>query len=219
MSRFDYNIRISSVKSLSLLWTQEIWWTLTLNIDKLPSSCWCNTTFASTFAVLDETIPPFVTTSALFGGEVPLGKFVPIGGDNISREILDTIGDKFAIIMQNHGVFTIGYDARHAAKVAVELEEVAKSLISHWLEGTRSVYLKSSWERPRECTLINTDNHQLIMPNMTDPVGQYKMRLINLMHSWNVAWFCRYYLSSVLSTKTSIKSFRFENASSYVLSK
>jgi len=67
----------------------------------------------------------------LLGGEIPLGKFVPIGGDNIAREILNTIGDKFAIIMQNHGVFTIGHDARHATKVAVELEE--RLLRSHIL--------------------------------------------------------------------------------------
>jgi len=84
---------------------------------------------------LGETIPPFVTTSALLGGEVPLGKFVPIGGDNIAREILDMIGDKFAIIMQNYGVFTIGYDARHATKVAVELEEVAKITYFALLRG------------------------------------------------------------------------------------
>ena len=97
--------------------------------------CHTHSTFASTFAVLGETIPPYVTTSALLGGEVPLGRFVPIGGDNIAQEILDTIGDKFAILMQNHGVFTIGYDARHATKVAVELEEVAKITYFALLRG------------------------------------------------------------------------------------
>ena len=98
--------------------------------------CHTHSTFASTFAVLGETIPPYVTTSALLGGEVPLGKFVPIGGNEIAQEILDTIGDKFAILMQNHGVFTIGQNARHATKVAVELEEVAKITYFALLRGT-----------------------------------------------------------------------------------
>jgi len=85
---------------------------------------------------LGETIPPYVTTSALLEGEEPLGKFVSISGDNIAREILETTGDKFAILMQNHGVFTIGLDARHATKVAVELEEVAKITYFALLRGT-----------------------------------------------------------------------------------
>jgi len=97
--------------------------------------CHTHSTFASTFVVLGETIPPCLITSALLGGEVPLGRFVSIGGDNIAQEILDTIGDKFAILMQNHGVFTIGHDARHAAKVAIELEEVAKITYFALLRG------------------------------------------------------------------------------------
>jgi ribulose-5-phosphate 4-epimerase/fuculose-1-phosphate aldolase len=66
------------------------------------------------------------TTSALFGGEVPLGAFIPIGGTLIGEEIVQKIGTKRAIIMKNHGVFTIGKDAQQAFKMAVEVEEAAK---------------------------------------------------------------------------------------------
>jgi L-ribulose-5-phosphate 4-epimerase len=118
--------------------------------------CHTHSTFASTFAVLGETIPPYVTTSALLGGEVPLGKFVPIGGDNIAQEILDTIGDKFAIIMQNHGVFTIGHDARHATKVAVELEEVAKITYFALLRGNP---IRLSEEQLRETSGMYTNEY------------------------------------------------------------
>ena len=105
---------------------------------------------------MGETIFPYVTKSALLGGEVPLGRFVPVGGDNIAQEILDTIGDKFAILMQNHGVFTIGYDARHATKVAVELEEVAKITYFALLRGNP---IRLSEEQLRETSGMYTDKY------------------------------------------------------------
>ncbi len=94
-----------------------------------------HSTYASTFAALGEPIPPCLTASTMLGGEIPLGKFVPIGGKEIGKEIVDKIGNKLAIIMQNHGVFTIGKDARQATKMAVEVEEIAKITYLALLRG------------------------------------------------------------------------------------
>jgi L-ribulose-5-phosphate 4-epimerase len=88
--------------------------------------CHTHSTYASVFAALGRPIPCVTTTSALFGGEVPLGAFIPIGGTLIGEEIVQKIGTKRAIIMRNHGVFTIGKDAQQALKMAVEVEEAAK---------------------------------------------------------------------------------------------
>jgi L-ribulose-5-phosphate 4-epimerase len=82
--------------------------------------------YASSFAALGKPIPACLTTAALVGGEVPCGGFVPIGGAEIGQEIINKIGQALAIIMQNHGVFTIGSSAEHATKIAVEVEEIAK---------------------------------------------------------------------------------------------
>jgi L-ribulose-5-phosphate 4-epimerase len=82
--------------------------------------------FASVFAARGKPIPPCLTASAMLGGEVPLGGFVPIGGEAIGREIVDKIGKALAIVMQNHGVFTIGNSATQATKMAVEIEDIAK---------------------------------------------------------------------------------------------
>ncbi len=82
--------------------------------------------YASTFAVLGEPIPACLTASALLGGEIPLGGYVPIGGEAIGEEILKKIGHAKAIIMQNHGVFTIGHSATHATQMAIEVEDIAK---------------------------------------------------------------------------------------------
>ncbi len=85
--------------------------------------------YASIFAVLGEPIPACLTTCAMLGGEIPLGGYAPIGGEEIGQEIIDKIGRSYAIIMQNHGVFTIGSSAQEATKMAVEVEDIA--MITH----------------------------------------------------------------------------------------
>lgn len=82
--------------------------------------------YASSFAVLGQPIPACLTASAMLGGEIPLGGYAPIGGEDIGQEIINKIGHAKAIIMQNHGVFTIGSSAQQATKMAVEVEEIAK---------------------------------------------------------------------------------------------
>jgi L-ribulose-5-phosphate 4-epimerase len=81
--------------------------------------------YATSFAALGQPIPACLTTTAMLGGEIPLGGYVPIGGEAIGEEIVRKIGSSLAIIMQNHGVFTIGSSPRVAAKMAVEVEEIA----------------------------------------------------------------------------------------------
>ncbi len=82
--------------------------------------------YASSFAALGKPIPACLTTCGMLGGEVPLGGYAPIGGEDIGQEIIAKIGRSLAIIMQNHGVFTIGNSAQEATKMAVEVEEIAK---------------------------------------------------------------------------------------------
>jgi L-ribulose-5-phosphate 4-epimerase len=82
--------------------------------------------YASTFAVLGQPIPACLTACAMLGGEIPIGGYAPIGGEEIGQEILNKIGRALAIIMQNHGVFTIGSSPQEATKMAVEVEEIAK---------------------------------------------------------------------------------------------
>ena len=82
--------------------------------------------YASTFAVLGQPIPACLTASAMLGGEIPIGGYAPIGGADIGQEIINKIGRALAIVMQNHGVFTIGSSPQQATKMAVEVEEIAK---------------------------------------------------------------------------------------------
>jgi L-ribulose-5-phosphate 4-epimerase len=91
--------------------------------------------YATTFAALGQPIPACLTATAMLGGEIPLSGYVPIGGEAIGEEIVRKIGQSLAIIMQNHGVFTIGKSARVATKMAVEVEEIARITYLALLRG------------------------------------------------------------------------------------
>ena len=86
--------------------------------------------YATAWAAVGKPIPCFLTAMAdEFGGPIPLGGFALIGGEEIGREVVRVLKDHNspAIIMQNHGVFTIGKTAKDAVKAAVMCEDVART--------------------------------------------------------------------------------------------
>ncbi|MFD1449079.1 L-ribulose-5-phosphate 4-epimerase [Oceanobacillus profundus] len=92
--------------------------------------------YATSFAALGQGIPPVITSVAdIFGGEVPVGPYVPVGGEEIGKAIVDNIGYSSGILMKNHGVFTIGHTPENAFKAAVVLEDVAKTVHLAMLKG------------------------------------------------------------------------------------
>lgn len=90
-----------------------------------------HSTYATAWAARGEPIPCVITGMAdEFGGEIPVGPFAIIGDDSIGRGIVETLrGHRSrAVLMQNHGPFTIGKDARDAVKAAVMCEDVARTI-------------------------------------------------------------------------------------------
>lgn len=90
-----------------------------------------HSTYASAWAARGEAIPCVLTAMAdEFGGEIPVGPFALIGGDDIGRGLVDTLkGHRSpAVLMQNHGVFTIGATPKAAVKAAVMCEDVARTV-------------------------------------------------------------------------------------------
>ena len=87
--------------------------------------------YATAWAAIGEPVPCSLTMMAdEFGGPVPIGPFALIGDDSIGRGIVETLrGSRSpAVLMRNHGPFTIGKDARAAVKAAVMVEEVARTM-------------------------------------------------------------------------------------------
>jgi L-ribulose-5-phosphate 4-epimerase len=87
--------------------------------------------YATAWAARGEPIPCVLTAMGdEFGGDIPVGPFALIGNDDIGRGIVATLrGSRSpAVLMRNHGVFTIGPDARAAVKAAVMCEDVARTV-------------------------------------------------------------------------------------------
>jgi L-ribulose-5-phosphate 4-epimerase len=87
--------------------------------------------YATAWAARAEPIPCVLTAMAdEFGGPIPIGPFALIGDDSIGRGIVATLrGSRSpAVLMQNHGVFTVGPQAKAAVKAAVMTEDVARTV-------------------------------------------------------------------------------------------
>lgn len=87
--------------------------------------------YATAFAAVNRPIPVVLTAIAdEFGGPIPCGGFALIGDDAIGKVVVDSIGKSPAVLLKNHGVFTIGKNAKAAVKAAVMTEDNAKTV---WL--------------------------------------------------------------------------------------
>ena len=85
--------------------------------------------YATAFAALGKPIPVYLTAQAdEFGGPIPCGGFALIGGEEIGRIVVESIGDSMAVLLKQHGVFTIGSTAEAAVKAAVMVEDVARTV-------------------------------------------------------------------------------------------
>ena len=88
-----------------------------------------HSTFATAWAAVGRPIPPVLTAICdEFGGPIPVGSYARIGGDEIGQEIVRSIGESPAILMKNHGVFTIGKTPESAVKAAIMVEDVARTV-------------------------------------------------------------------------------------------
>lgn len=85
--------------------------------------------YATAFAALGRPIPVYLTAIAdEFGGPIPCGGFALIGGEEIGQVVVESIGDSPAVLLKNHGVFTVGPSAEAAVKAAVMVEDVARTV-------------------------------------------------------------------------------------------
>jgi L-ribulose-5-phosphate 4-epimerase len=90
-----------------------------------------HSTYAVAWSARGEEIPCVITGMAdEFGGPIPVGPFAVIGDDSIGRGIVETLkGHRSrAVLMRNHGPFTIGVNPRDAVKAAVMCEDAARTV-------------------------------------------------------------------------------------------
>jgi L-ribulose-5-phosphate 4-epimerase len=93
--------------------------------------------FATAFAAVGRPIPVFLTAQAdEFGGPIPCAGFAFVGDDSIGALVVEHIGRSPAILLKNHGVFTVGPTAAAAVKAAVMVEDVAATVWAALQIGT-----------------------------------------------------------------------------------
>jgi L-ribulose-5-phosphate 4-epimerase len=100
------------------------------NMPEVSGVVHTHSNYACAFAAVNKPIPCILTAIAdEFGGEIPIGPFAIIGDDSIGKGIVDTLSShrSKAVLMSQHGVFTIGSDATAALKTAVMCEDAATS--------------------------------------------------------------------------------------------
>jgi len=106
--------------------------------------------YATAWAARREPIPCVLTMIAdEFGGDIPVGPFALIGDDSIGRGIVETLSTSRspAVLMAQHGPFTIGKDATSAVEAAVLVEDVA-----------RTVHLARQYGEPRRLDQADIDS-------------------------------------------------------------
>ena len=85
--------------------------------------------YATAFAAVGKPIPVYLTAIGdEFGQAIPCAGFALIGGEDIGKQVVDHIGACAAVLLKNHGVFTVGASAKAAVKAAVMVEDVAKTV-------------------------------------------------------------------------------------------
>lgn len=95
---------------------------------------------ATAFAALGRPIPCYLTAQAdEFGGEIPCGGFALIGGEEIGKVVVESIGNSPACLLKNHGVFTVGKSGEAAVKAAIMVEDIAATVFLALQMGTPDV--------------------------------------------------------------------------------
>jgi L-ribulose-5-phosphate 4-epimerase len=104
--------------------------------------------YATAFAAVGKEIPCVLTAIAdEFGGPIPCGGFALIGDEAIGKVVIESIGKSPAVLLKNHGVFTIGKNATAAVKAAVMTEDAAATVWMAMQIGTPDVIPQKDVEK------------------------------------------------------------------------
>lgn len=96
--------------------------------------------YCSVLAVQRRTIPACHYMVAAFGGtDVPLAGYAPFGGEALARMVADTMRDRHACLMANHGATVLGETLERALWRLEELEVLARTYYLSSPQGTPTI--------------------------------------------------------------------------------
>ncbi|NIS79259.1 MAG: hypothetical protein GTO14_03355 [Anaerolineales bacterium] len=111
-------------------------------LDHVKSVVHTHSNYATAFAANNMDIPIVLTAMGdEFGGSIPCGGFALIGGEEVGKIVVEELkkGNGKAVLLRNHGVFTVGETGKAAVKAAVMTEDSAKTVLFAMLLGAPEV--------------------------------------------------------------------------------
>ncbi len=95
---------------------------------KVRSVAHTHAPYASSFAVLNESIPPVLIEMVLLGGEVPVAPFALPGTDALGIGVAEALvaSGCAACLLQSHGAVTVGATMEEAYVRSLYLEDAAR---------------------------------------------------------------------------------------------
>ena len=84
--------------------------------------------YALVFAVRGEEIPVItVEAASAIGHRIGITRYVRPGSPEMAGEVVETLGDGWAVLVRNHGVVAVGKDLDEAFHTALLVEEEART--------------------------------------------------------------------------------------------
>lgn len=99
------------------------------NRPDVAAVCHTHARNASTFAVLNKEIKPVLCEALFYGGTCRVAPFEIPGSIEFARSVVKGLKGTYAIVLQRHGLVTVGVDIYDAYRKSVYVEEVAGVLL------------------------------------------------------------------------------------------
>lgn len=96
------------------------------NNEKAGAVVHTHSTYATVLATLGEKLPASSYLVAFSGLDVPCAPYASFGTQKLADVTFEAMGDRKAVLMQNHGLLTIGKDLLNAFNVAEQVEQCCK---------------------------------------------------------------------------------------------
>ena len=113
--------------------------------------------YATSFALLGEGIPMALTPIAhLLGVDIPCSRYAQVGHEDTGAAIIEAAGkDGLAVLVNRHGVFTMGKSPTESVKIAAQVEETAQTMHYAMLRGKVEPMGKEEVARCRNFYTLN----------------------------------------------------------------
>ncbi|MFB6367337.1 class II aldolase/adducin family protein [Paenibacillus elgii] len=82
--------------------------------------------YATALSTLSDHVPPIHYITMMLGGKIPVAPYATFGTAELADSIREAIAGTNSILLQNHGLVTIGKDLSAAYERAVQLEWMCK---------------------------------------------------------------------------------------------